>query len=119
MGRMANEHRPKKKKLSEMRAFQWTMIVIGWAFVVAAPLISWLPGPGGLLFFVIGGMLILKNSLWAKRQYAKHSKRHPEYGEWLNWAMRRKRFQKRPPFPPVRRDIMVALRTMKNRLLLR
>jgi hypothetical protein len=112
---MKGNDRPKPKKLSETRAFQWTMIVIGWAFIVSAPLISWLPGPGGLLFFVIGFALILKNSHWAKRKYAKHSKRHPEYGEWLNWALRRKRFRKRPPFPPVKRDLLDFLGRMKKR----
>jgi hypothetical protein len=109
----------KPKKLSEMRAFQWTMIVIGWTFVVLAPIVSPLPGPMGLAFFVFGSTLILKNSLWAKRQYAKHSKRHPQYGEWFNWAMRRKRFRKRPPFPPAKRDLLALFGRMKKRAKLR
>lgn len=116
---MTGKHRPKPKKLSEMRAFQWTMIAIGWTFVVLAPIVSPLPGPMGLAFFIIGSALILKNSLWAKRQYARHSKRHPEYGEWLNWAMRRKRFRKRPPFPPLKRDIINFFGRMKKRAKLR
>ncbi len=116
---MMGKVRRKPTKLSETRAFQWTMIAIGWAFIVAAPLISWLPGPGGLLFLIIGSALILKNSLWAKRQYAKHGKRHPEYGEWFNWALRRKRFRKRPPFPPIKRDAKLAFARMKKRLNLR
>jgi hypothetical protein len=112
---MTGKDRRKPKKLSEMRAFQWTMISIGWIFVVLAPIVSPLPGPMGLAFFIFGAALILKNSLWAKRKYAKHSKRHPEYGEWLNWAMRRKRFRKRPPFPPVKRDLLNFLGRMKKR----
>lgn len=107
----------KPKKLSEMRAFQWVMIVIGWAFVVMAPIVSPLPGPMGLAFFIFGAALILKNSLWAKRKYARHSKQHPEYGEWLNWAMRRKRFRKRPPFPPIKRDALLLFSRAKKRLL--
>jgi hypothetical protein len=114
-GAQTPQDRQKPKKLTEMRAFQWTMIAIGWTFVVSAPIVSPLPGPMGLAFFVIGAMLILKNSLWAKRKYALHTKRHPEYGEWFNWAMRRKRFKVRPPFPPIRRDIMLYLRSLKNR----
>jgi hypothetical protein len=110
MAGMTGKHRRKPTKLSETRAFQWTMIVIGWAFVVMAPIVSPLPGPAGLAFFIIGAAMILKNSLWAKRKYAAHSKRHPEYGRWLNWAMRRKRFKVRPPFPPIRRDLMALLR---------
>lgn len=102
-----------------MRAFQWIMIIIGWTFVVLAPIVSPLPGPMGLAFLIIGAALILKNSLWAKRQYAKRSKQHPEYGLWFNWAMRRKRFRVRPPFPPVKRDLILFLRSVKKRLLLR
>jgi hypothetical protein len=98
------------RKLSDSRSFQWVMISLGWGLMVLAPLIGWLPGPGGLILFPIGLALVLKNSLWAKRQYAKHGKRHPEYGEWANWAMRRKRFRTRPPFPPVKRDLLKLLR---------
>jgi hypothetical protein len=54
--------------------------------------------------------------LWAKKQYARHGKRHPEYGEWLNWLLRRKRFRKRPPFPPVKRDLAIWFGRMKKRL---
>jgi hypothetical protein len=115
MGGMKASQTSKPKKLSEMRTYQWTMIVIGWIFVILAPIVSPLPGPLGLAFFLFGLALILKNSLWAKRQYAKHSKRHPQYGEWANWAMRRKRFKVRPPFPPVKRDLLQFLSRMKKR----
>lgn len=102
------------RKLSENRAFQWALIVLGWFLMVLAPLIGWLPGPGGLVLFPIGLALVLKNSLWAKRRYARISKRHPEYGEWVNWAIRRKRWHKRfrarPPFPPVKRDLLWLFR---------
>lgn len=98
------------RKHSNNRSFQWLMIVLGWFLMILAPLIGWLPGPGGLILFPIGLALVIKNSLWAKRQYARASKRHPEYGEWANWAMRRKRFMSRPPFPPVKRDLMRIFR---------
>lgn len=102
--------RTRSKKISDNRAWQVAMIGLGWCFIISAPLISWLPGPGGLLFFIIGFGLILKNSKWAKRHYARASKRHPEYGEWANWALRRKRFRVRPPFPPVKRDFLRLFR---------
>lgn len=97
-------------KLSESRSCQWTLIVLGWFLMILAPLIGWLPGPGGLILFPLGLALVLKNSRWAKRRYAKVSKRHPEYGEWANWAMRRKRFRVRPPFPPIKRDLLWLFR---------
>jgi hypothetical protein len=78
--------------------------------MVAAPLIGWLPGPGGLILFPLGLAILLKHSLWAKRVYSRVSKRHPEYALWANWAMRRKRFRERPPFPPIRRDFLRLFR---------
>ncbi|MGL5840032.1 MAG: hypothetical protein ACRCY3_16185 [Sphingorhabdus sp.] len=104
------------QKLSENPTFRWAMILLGWTLIILAPLIGWLPGPGGLILFPIGLALLIKNSRWAKRQYARHSKQHPEYGEWANWAMRRKRFKVRPPFPPVKRDLMALLQSAKKRL---
>jgi hypothetical protein len=94
------------RKLSDNRSFQWAMIVLGWGLIILAPLIGWLPGPGALILFPIGLALVLKNSLWAKRRYTAISKRHPEYGEWTNWALRRKRFKVRPPLPPIKRDLL-------------
>jgi hypothetical protein len=102
--------RTKQGKLTDYRPFQLALIGLGWLLVVLAPIVSPLPGPGGLLLFVLGFGLILKNSLWAKKQYARHSKRHPEYSDWANWALRRKRFRKRPPFPPIKRDILRLFR---------
>lgn len=93
-------------KLSDNRSFQWAMILLGWFLIILAPLIGWLPGPGGLIVFPIGLALVLRYSPWAKRRYSRLAKRHPEYGEWANWAMRRKRFKTRPPFPPVKRDLL-------------
>ena len=98
------------RKHSDNRTLQWGLMVLGWLLMILAPLIGWLPGPGGLILFPLGLALVLKNSHWAKRRYAQVSKRHPEYGEWANWAMRRKRFKTRPPFPPMKRDLMHIFR---------
>lgn len=99
-----------KAKWTDRRSVQMALIGLGWFLMILAPLIGWLPGPGGLVLFPIGLALVLKNSLWAKRQYARHSKQHPEYGEWANWAMRRKRFKTRPPLPPLKRDLLRLFR---------
>ncbi len=104
------------RKLSNNRTYQWVMMTLGWGLIVLAPLIGWLPGPGGLILFPIGLALVIKHSPWAKRHYAQIAKRHPEYGEWANWAMRRKRFRIRPPFPPVRQDLRTLFRKAKKRM---
>lgn len=100
----------RQAKWSDWRPFQIAMIFLGWTLIVGAPLVSPLPGPGGLLLFMLGFGLVLKNSLWAKKRFARFSKRHPEYSDWANWALRRKRFRKRPAFPPIKRDIVRLFR---------
>ena len=83
---------------------------LGWVMMICAPLVGAIPGPGFILVFPIGLALVLKNSLLAKRQYAKFAKRFPEYGLWLNYAMRRKRYKKAPPTPDLWGDIMHMFR---------
>ncbi len=102
--------RPKRKKWSDTPFYRWSMVILGWALVVAAPLVSWLPGPGGIALFIIGLGVILKHSLWAKKRYARLSRVHPEYANWANWAMRRSKISGRPPFPDIKRDIMHMFR---------
>jgi hypothetical protein len=104
--------RPPKAKDSP--AYRWAMIILGWAIMLSAPVVGILPGPGGLILFPLGLGIVLKNSIWAKRQFSKQTKRHPEYGHWFNWAMRRKRFKERPPLPPMKRDFLNLFRRDDN-----
>jgi hypothetical protein len=98
------------KTWSDTPFYRWSMVVLGWTLIVAAPLISWLPGPGGIALFIIGLGVILKHSLWAKKRYSRLAKQHPEYGRWADWAMRRSKVKTRPPFPDIKRDIMHLFR---------
>jgi hypothetical protein len=107
---MIDMQRPKQKKLSDTPAYRWSMVFLGWALIIAAPLISWLPGPGGIALFIIGLGVILKHSLWAKKRYARLSRQHPDYANWANWAMRRSKLAQRPPFPHLKADIMHLFR---------
>lgn len=86
------------------------MLILGWLLVIMAPLLGPIPGPGALVILPIGLALILKNSLWAKKRYARLTRRHPEYGNWANWAMRRSKVTERPAFPNIKRDIMHVFR---------
>jgi hypothetical protein len=103
-------HPSKRKNWIDTPAYRWSMVILGWALIIAAPLVSWLPGPGGLMLFIIGLGVILKHSRWAKKRYSRLSKQHPEYARWANWALRRNKVTGRPPFPDVKRDIMHLLR---------
>ena len=89
---------------------RWAGVLLGWAIIISAPIIGILPGPGGLILFPIGLGIVLKNSLWAKRRFTQLARAYPAYGHWINWAMRRKRFSQRPPFPPMRNDLLQIFR---------
>lgn len=70
----------------------WLRPVLFWVgvlLVVVSPLVGVIPGPGGVVFFAAGAGLMLKNSRWAKRQYARFKRRHPNKGAWADWSMRR------------------------------
>ena len=98
------------KNWRDSNAFRWCMLILGWLLVAVAPLLGPLPGPGALVILPIGLALILKNSLWAKKRYARLARRHPEYGRWANWSIRRSKVTHRPPFPDIKRDIMHLFR---------
>lgn len=86
------------------------MLTLGWLLVLSAPLIGALPGPGFLIVFPIGLAVILKHSRWAKRRYAKFTRANPEYGNWINWALRRSKLSETPDFPPIKRDLLNLFR---------
>jgi hypothetical protein len=62
---------------------------VGVLFVIISPLVGAIPGPGGVFVFAIGAGLMLQNSRWAKKKYARFKKRHPKKGEWADWSLRR------------------------------
>lgn len=68
---------------------RFALFVTGCVFVALAPIVGLLPGPGGIVVFAIGASLALKNSRWAKKRYAEFKKRHPRYGDWVDWGLRR------------------------------
>ena len=49
--------------------------------------------------------LVLKYSGWAKRQYVRFKRRHPNKGRWADWGMRRPSARRREA---IRREIDVA-----------
>jgi hypothetical protein len=65
------------------------LFFLGILLIIAAPFVGILPGPGGVFVFAAGLALVLQNSEWAKRQYVKFKRRHPNKGRWADWGMRR------------------------------
>jgi hypothetical protein len=103
-------HKSAKKLWRETNAFRWLMLIIGWFLVIGAPLLGPIPGPGPLIILPIGLALILRNSLWAKKRYARLARRHPEYGRWANWAIGRSKVTHRPAFPDIKGDFLHLFR---------
>jgi hypothetical protein len=103
-------HMKNRKMWREAKWFQRFMMTLGWILIVVALAIGPLPGPGPVILAPIGLGLILKNSIWAKRYYARFTKRHPQYGNWMHWMLGRSRVKSKPPLPPVKADIMHLFR---------
>lgn len=71
-------------------------MVAGGFLVILGILIAPLPGPFGLPISVVGLMLILRNSYWAKRRFIRMQQARP------NWIMPfRRLMRRRPEFAPV------------------
>ena len=64
-------------------------IVVGVLMFVGAAVIGPLPGPGGVFFVAAGLALILPNSPWAMRRFARWKRKWPKVGGLADRAMRR------------------------------
>jgi len=74
---------------------RYLLLGTGWLLIAITPLVGPLPGPGGIITFGLGAGLVLKNSLWAKKRYARFKRRHPRYGRWCDWSLRRESARRR------------------------
>jgi hypothetical protein len=77
------------RALGRNETIRFSLFVLGCALILCAPLVGFLPGPGGVFVAAAGLSLALKNSLWAKRRYVRFKKRWPRYGHWCDWGLRR------------------------------
>ena len=68
---------------------------LGIVLILAAPLVGAVPGPGGILLFGAGLILVLRNSGWARKRFALLRKRYPRIGHYSDLALRRPSFRRR------------------------
>lgn len=87
--------RSRWKFLLTIPAFRLFVFAIGAIFLAAAPLVSPLPGPGGILLFAIGLGLVLQSSAWARRRYVVLKRRYPRQAGWADWGLRRASYRRR------------------------
>ena len=71
------------------------LFAFGCLLILVSPLVGAVPGPGGVLVFAFGLGLVLKYSEWAKRQYVRFKRSHPNKGRWADWGMRRESAKRR------------------------
>lgn len=60
------------------RLVRWGLVLLGLVIVLFGILIAPLPGPGGIPVIVIGLMIVLRNSFYARRQFVKFQRAHPK-----------------------------------------
>ena len=70
-------------------ALRTTALVVGVLLILITPVVALAPGPAGIFTFAGGFGLVLQNSLWAKRQFARHKRRWPRTGGLADRALRR------------------------------
>jgi hypothetical protein len=89
------DRREKWRRFIDNPVVEWTMLFVGVLLIIAGFIIAPLPGPGGVFLIAPGAALVLKYSLWAKRQYVRVKRWQPKAGRWMDWALRRSSFQRR------------------------
>ena len=87
----ARRRRPRKPHPVLRQVF----FILGVLLIIGSPLVGAVPGPGGVVVFAAGLALVLKNSEWAKRQYVRFKRSHPNKGRWADWGMRRESAKRR------------------------
>jgi len=71
------------------------LVVLGFVIMLASPLVGIIPGPGGILVFALGLVLVLRNATWARRHFARLKRRWPRFGHYSDLALRRRSFRRR------------------------
>jgi hypothetical protein len=85
---------PAIKRLQDKPIVRFGMLLLGCLLMIAAPLVSPLPGPGGIIVFALGLGMALRNSLWAKRRYVRFKRKRPKVGSTIDWWMRKRSRQR-------------------------
>ncbi len=111
------EPRPRRDESLFGRVRRWAVMAVGGVLVLLGILIAPLPGPLGVPVSLLGLVLILRNSYWAKRQFIRAQHARPKWVYPFRRLMRKK-----PEFAPVfwqqalRAEKMVLRRSRGRRL---
>ena len=70
-------------------ALRTLALTVGILLIAVTPVVALAPGPAGIFTFAGGFGLVLKNSSWARRQFARGKRRFPRTGGLADRALRR------------------------------
>lgn len=65
------------------------LVLLGLLIILLGILIAPIPGPGGIPVIVVGLMIVLRNSFWAKRKFVRATRRHPKVMHPIRRLLRR------------------------------
>lgn len=71
------------------------LFVTGILVIIVSPVVGAIPGPGGVFVFAAGLVLVLQNSEWARKHFARAKRRWPRFGHYADMALRRRSFRRR------------------------
>ena len=71
------------------RLARWGLLLLGFLIILAGMLIAPIPGPGGIPVIVVGLMIVLRNSFYARRQFVKLQRAHPKTMSPIRRLLRR------------------------------
>ncbi|WNO52337.1 hypothetical protein [Stakelama saccharophila] len=74
---------------------RFLLLCTGILVMLLSPLVGAIPGPGGIFVFAGGLVLVLRNSLWARRVFVRAKLRWPRFGHLADRALRRRSARRR------------------------
>jgi hypothetical protein len=74
---------------------QTVELVLGIVLIIIGIITGPIPGPGGIFFAAPGLALVLRTSLWAKKNYVRFKRWQPRAGRWTDWMLRRQSARRR------------------------
>ena len=76
-------------------AIRILLLALGWVLIALTPVVGPIPGPGGIFVLAAGLTLVLRNSRWARRAFARAKRRWPRFGALADRGLRRKSARRR------------------------
>jgi len=55
------------------------LLILGWLIILIGLALGPIPGPGGIPIIAAGSMLVLSQSLTARKQFVRLQKKHPKF----------------------------------------